>query len=512
MCLRIQDEPVSCSGAGSACAKEIRSAPSDIIRSSHLTLYPSMLFGVPGLKRTFSGLFVSVLGVSVLLSCSGYNSNTNTNRSSRIAHRALVSNPVFPGATGSGLPVLQVIDDAKDLLVPFAFIPLQSLGTGTNSAGMMFVSPKHDRTLVFSPSDNKLAIINNESESVSNSIQLPAATESMFFANDNTSVFVALPAAAVSGRPAGEVLRLDVVSQTTTATIPIPAAHFLVPSPNGNLALVFSDNSDSITLLNPSLIGTSPGTGTSSPCSSTQAAVCQIPVAFDRPVSAVFDQSGSTAYILNCGPQCGGGGVGSCLTFTLCTSVSILDMTQNPPALVNTVPVPAATIGLLQGTSLYIAGTPKLSPDNDCSGVTSTTAATTCGRLTVINTASHAASSVTITDGYHDRMQLSFNGQLYIGSHNCTNINQPITNSGSEVRGCLSIADTSSGSVANSAVIFPPDNGDVTGMQAITNRNAVYVCEGGKLRFYDTTTNQLETNPAQPNVIGQAVDVKMIDF
>jgi hypothetical protein len=471
-----------------------------------------MLFGVSGLKRTLSGLFLSVMGVAVLLSCSGYNSNTNTTRSSGLAHRAFVSNPVFPGTTGAGLPVLQVIDDAKDLLSPFAFISLGTLGSGTNSAGIMAVSPKRDRTLVFSPSDNKLGIINNETEAVTSSISLPAATESFFFGNDNTSAFVALPGATVSGGPAGEVLRLDVASQTTTATIPIPGAHFIVPSPNGNLVLVFSDNSDSVTLINTSLIGTSSGTNTSSPCSSTGVAVCQIPVAFDRPVSAVFDQSGSTAYIMNCGPQCGGSGVGACLTFTLCTSVSILDITQNPPALVNTVQVPAATVGTLQGTSLYVAGTPKLPPDNDCNGVTSTTAATTCGRLTVINTASLSASSVTITDGFHDRMQMSFNGQLYIGSHNCTNINQPITNSGSEVRGCLSIADTTSGSVANSSILFPPDNGDVTGMQAITNRHVVYVCEGGKLRFYNTTTNQLETDPAQPNVIGQAVDVKMIDF
>jgi hypothetical protein len=38
------------------------------------------------------------------------------------------------------------------------------------------------------------------------------------------------------------------------------------------------------------------------------------------------------------------------------------------------------------------------------------------------------------------------------------------------------------------------------------------VCEGGRLRIYDTTTDKLETKPQQPNVIGQAVDVKQVDF
>ena len=30
------------------------------------------------------------------------------------------------------------------------------------------------------------------------------------------------------------------------------------------------------------------------------------PLTFDRPVKAMFSSDGSTAYILNCGPECGG--------------------------------------------------------------------------------------------------------------------------------------------------------------------------------------------------------------
>ena len=137
--------------------------------------------------------------------------------------------------------------------------------------------------------------------------------------------------------------------------------------------------------------------------------------------------------------------------------------------------------------------------------MTPATAATSCGRLTVVDTvALTPATPVTISDGYHDQMQMGANSQLFVGSRNCTNINI----SGGEVRGCLSIVNTGTGG----GVTAPPDNGNVTAIEPIPNRNVVYVCEGGALRIYDTTTDKLQTTPEQPNVVGQAIDVKLVDF
>jgi len=181
-------------------------------------------------------------------------------------------------------------------------------------------------------------------------------------------------------------------------------------------------------------------------------------------------------------------------------------MTQTPPVQGNSTAVPASTIALLQGNSLYVAGTPVSPADNSCAGVT--TAATTCGRLTVVDVASMtAAAPVAITDGYHNRMQMGSNGQLFIGARGCTNVNV----SGGEVRGCLSIVNAA-GSISQSSVVAPQDNGDVTGMEPIPNRNVVYVCEGGRLRIYDTTTDQLEKLANGPVIVGQAIDVKVVDF
>jgi hypothetical protein len=218
---------------------------------------------------------------------------------------------------------------------------------------------------------------------------------------------------------------------------------------------------------------------------------------FDRPVYAVFSSDGSTAYVLNCGPQCG--------SSTASASVQILNM--SPLTIGASVPVDAATIGLLNGATLYVAGT---SPTNNkCTG--QTTGATVCGRLDTVDLGSMTITgSAVITDGYHDRIDISANGQLYIGSHTCTNIGNVNSPSG-EVRGCLSIFNTTNGNV-----IIPPDNGDVTGLQSFTTRFVEYVAEGGNLRVYDTDLNALLINDYITTgtivIQGQVVDVKAVDF
>jgi hypothetical protein len=109
-----------------------------------------------------------------------------------------------------------------------------------------------------------------------------------------------------------------------------------------------------------------------------------------------------------------------------------------------------------------------------------------------------------IPDGYHTKMDISGNGQLFVGSRTCTNIVP--ANPSDEQRGCLAILNTNNGNL-----IIPPDNGDVTGLQPITNRSVFYVVEGGQLRIYDTTTDKLST-VASIDILGNAVDVKLMDF
>ncbi len=122
--------------------------------------------------------------------------------------------------------------------------------------------------------------------------------------------------------------------------------------------------------------------------------------------------------------------------------------------------------------------------------------------MTVTNTA-----PIIITDGYHNRIALGANGQLFVGARTCTEITPPVPPpSGAETRGCLSIYNTQTG-----AVIIPPANGDATGIQPIATRAVVYVVQGGTLGIYDTKTDALQSRQIT-NLIGQFIDVKTIDF
>jgi hypothetical protein len=453
-----------------------------------------MLFGVPGLKRIFISIFVLIIASVGIISCGSSNSSssTTTHKPSGIKFRVFISNPLYPqGSVGAVIntPVLNIVDASIDKLsLPF-FVPLAG---SIVQPSLMALAPNGKYTAVFSPNGNSVSIVDNATENIAfpagssaplPTINLPGFTESMFVSNFATTAYAAVPTAPIAGQPPGAVVVMNLQNGSVSAAIPVPSAHFIVPSPDGNHILVFSDNSDTVTVITTILIG-------------TPADPRSYITGFDRPVWGIFTSS-SAAYVLNCGAQCGGQAAG----------VSVLDIGAS--AVTSTTPVSAATFGLLNNSVLYVAGTPPPNPPgtNTCKGTQ--TAATTCGRLTAIDTNSMAVTGpAIITDGFHSRMQLSQNGQLYIGSVGCTNIA-----TGGELRGCLSIFDTTSG-----GVVIPPTIGNVTGLQQISGRDTVYVIQNNILGIYDTTTNKLQVTPSNGNnndgqidVVGQPFDVKLVD-
>jgi len=445
-----------------------------------------MFFKVPGVVKILGSTIVLVALGAGIVSCGSSKSASNQHKVSGLKFRAFVSNPLFPSGLGNA-PVINIVDALQDI-VSFSTIGL--LGE-SSQPGIMVVSPDLSRTMVFSPTGNTISVVDNRTESIATvtgqttsvpTITLPGLSESMFIAKDNVTAYAAVPSAPVTGQEPGAVVAMDLGTGALTATIPVPAAHFVVGSPDGTHILVFSDNSDSLTVISTALIGTS-----------NQVTVTTGPV-FDRPVWAIFFDN-SDAYVFNCGAECGGSNAGV-TTFTLGDS-------GPGPVL----PLSGASYALLNGGNLYVAGTP---PHTHCP---SGTAAATCGTLNIVNVGSMTrtnANPILITDGYHDRMQMGANGQLFIGAHSCTNINI----AGGEVRGCLSILNT-----LNSKVLVPPETGDATGIQPITGRNEVYVCQGGAFLIYDTTTDKLlvptfKTNNnlgITDNIVGQSYDVKLVD-
>jgi hypothetical protein len=390
----------------------------------------------------------------------------------KIASRAFVSQDVSASNVAAGLIV---IDAQRDVEPIGASIPAGA------TPGMMVVTPNRNQTLVFSSADKLLSLINNASSASAAQLTLPGLTDSFVVSPDSLTAYVAVPTAKVVGQSPGAVEVVGLNSGKFTAEIDIPAVHFLSMNHSGNRILAFSDNSDKVAVITPSNIGTA------NP-------VVVFADGFDRPVQAFFSSDDNTAFVVNCGSECGG----------TQASVEKLDLTTDPPTPGMLVNVPAASVAVVDGTTMYLAGTPV--PASPCTG--QQTAATTCGLLTVFDLPSMSVtkSGIVITDGYHNRMALGANGQLFIGAKTCTEITPPVPPpSGAEVRGCLAIFNTQTGDV-----LIPPANGDATGIQPIANRTVVYVVQGGELAIYDTATDKLQKTQIDLN--GQAIDVKTVDF
>ena len=426
-----------------------------------------LALGVPGLKRAV--ILVSfLLPVSLLFLSCGSSPSSSGSSGSGLKFRAFLSQDVNNGGLG-----VQIIDAAKDVRAPVSAI---SAGA---KPGLMVVTPNRVQTLVFSESDSKLTLISNGGESPSAQVTLPGFTESFVVSPDSLTTYIAVPTAPVVAQSPGAIEVLNMNTGVITAELHVPAVRFLALGHSGNRLLAFSDNSNAVAVIS---------FGTGNP-------IVTFVEGFDRPVTAFFSGDDNTAYIVNCGLECGGSQA----------SVQTLDLAANPPVKGLSVDVPAASFAALDGTTMYLAGTPV--PASACTG--QTTVATTCGLLTVVDINSMTVinpAPIVITDGYHNRMALGANGQLYVGATNCTEIIPPIPiPPDAEVRGCLSIYNTLTG-----AVVIPPANGDVTGIEPISNRHVVYLVQGGELQIYDTTTDKLQTT--QIDISGEVIDVKTVDF
>jgi hypothetical protein len=477
-----------------------------------------------GLGKALLLLFV-LLPASLWLSCGG-SSSAPTPKTSGIAYRAFVTNYVSAGSASAGVDIVNAAADVRANVSPIA---------AGNNPGMMVVTPNMADTLIFSgnglaSSDNQFTVINNTSETAAGHVILPGMTQSFVVSPDSSTAYIAVPTAPVIGQSPGVMEAISISGASVLGQVNIPAVQYLSISNGGNQILAFSEGpdavADTVSVITPSNIGI-PGATVVTTFGG---------VGIDHPIAAFFSSDDTIAYLLNCGPECGG----------TQASIQPVDLTTTPPTPGTAVPVPGgATVGLVVNSStMYVAGTPYSGgvASQPCTG--QTTAATTCGALTIVNlTAPISVSApITITDGYHNLMALAPNGQLFIGAHTCTEILPPFLPppAGTEVRGCLSIYNTLTtavGSAPPGGVVIPPASGDVTGIQPIAKRNedagqtplsqqVVYVIQGqgvadqgGTLYVYDCTIDALEYNPNDQynpgqifGLVGDFYDVVTVDF
>lgn len=453
-----------------------------------------LLLGVGRLKRRILVAMVGLCASLNFLSCGYRSPSTNA---SGLRNRVLASQGITTTLTFGQLVIINGQNDT---------LPQVGGLNGGPSPGLIALSPTRNIAASVDSSANAVYASDTTKESsIGRQMNLPGPTSSIVVPTSSPTVYAAVPTATVNGF--SFIGAVDVLNFATGqfSTIAATNARTVVSNSTGTQLLVFATDSDSVTVLFP---GAAVPPVDTSCLTNPPNAVCTIvqDPSFSRPVNAIVN--GNTAYILNCGFECGGTINGQPAP----ASVAVFDLTTL--TVTQSIPVDAATMALLSGSTLYVAGTPPT--NNDCTGQMwgtppQATAATICGRLDVVDLSSGTVTGVAkITDGYHDRMDLTTNGQVFVGSRNCTNIGN-VNNPSGEVRGCLSIYKT-----ADSSVIIPPDNGDVNGLQGFTTRNIEYVAEGGELRVYDTTKDILLINDFVPegtiNIVGYVGDVKAIDF
>ncbi len=393
-------------------------------------------------------------------SVTGPNGNATVNAPSMLKNRAFITNQ-YSGA-------IQIMDSQNDTTAYYT-VTNNNTGitgpgvTGTavsipvgNSLTFAVLSPDGLETLVYDPTLHSLTFVTNSSEVTNGSVTLANYANMALYSPDSKYIYVPVPNASVTNAPPGGVQAVSSATGQIIGTIPVPSVRTVAISPDGNTLLAFANNADTMWLIHP--LATSPSAVAIS--------------GFARPVNAFFSSDSNTAYVLNCGPECG----------STAGPPSVMSFDVPSQTIKTTVAVGGASVGLLKSNTLYVAGYPG--------GNTGTFDVVDVGSMTRTT-----ANSIAIGDGTHTTMALSNNNKLYIGAVTCINT----------TNGCLSIIDVGT----TKADPLGPPYGPVTAMQSIPNRNTMYVVEGSVLRIYDTTTGQLQ--PTQLSFRGALYGVVQVD-
>ena len=385
-----------------------------------------------------AAIVLSVLGGFLWAGCGGGDGQSSENPVSNLRVRAFVTNTFTGNVT--------IIDAEQDR--PTGFTPANIAG-----GGGMYLSPDKKITIVKSATLGLLTAIDNTKEtSVTGNLGMGDIVGDVVMAPDNKTLYASLRNLTNTNAPAGAVRVVDYTAGTITNTIPVRNARGLALDPQGKRLLAFSDSQDVVTVIDVS---------TATPATTTL-------TGFSRPVAGFFTADGSKAYILSCGAECGG------------TQAAVTEVTFASGA-TRSVNVEGATVGFLNGSTLYVAGAPNGSG----------------GTVQTIDTNAMTASApVNIGPGTHTSMEFAGN-KVWIGARDC-----------GTSRGCLSLFDPSNNQVVvNDPPAGQASNGNLTGMTFIEPRSVMYTIEGGELKVYDLALKEI---PTTIDIVGEAGDVQYV--
>jgi hypothetical protein len=467
--------------------------------------------------RIFSGLLIAAATLGIA-SCGTkyykFPQYTFANRPippSKLANRVMVAITVN-GSQGS----LQILDALRDIRSNI-FDPNTSFHISGYASGFpnrIFNFPEQVKGYVYSNSDGSLTIIDYGKESASGSGgTLPAKASDVAVPFGFNHVYAAVESL-------GEFVVIDNTTGRSYA-LSLPNVYKVAANQGDTVVLAMVRNSNTLYRL--------------IKLNSNQAAVpgaidcqpynlpvyCVVPVpdsgstpSLDRPVAAYFSLDGTTAYVLNCGAECGGNT--SSLTIMQQGNLRIDNFptsTPYPSPVTGRVAVPGgATAVLSDGTTLYIAGQQRQ----------------TDGLFTgFLSTMSLATNTITgqysISDGYHSKLLFADDNTLWIGAQSCaTGERQKLGLN----YNCFTRFDLGSKTASvvpnvnpkdpNSSVPYANANqnqyyyGDLTGFCWVQTLHKMYAAYGGQVHAFNTADGS-EINNSLITVQGTVLDVAYMD-
>ena len=393
--------------------------------------------------------------------------------------------------------------------------------------------PEENVAAVYGSGDGSLTTVNYQTEKTSGTVGgLNGLSSSIFMTRNGTYIFAASQASHV----------FTIVNQGNGASYPLslPGVYRVSVNPGGSMALAFVENSNYAYY--PRQLTTAQSLAYSGgPSTWPKAAVdCEpqnapgwcmfqaqspdqvdatgnyygAPLVFDRPRKAVFSADGSTAYVLNCGPECGGTNASISLLpvapmiFLIGQQSGLLPCNASPCTNTHTLPITnipiagGASNALVDSSTMYVVGQ-KLMPDGYFGGY-----------LTVLNLATNtlvpssgtSPNPVSISDGMPgavSRMIEADDNTLWIAMTKCNEGERFYNN---QPYGCLTMYNTSN----NQVVLLEPYIGDATGIAAVTGLHKIYTAQGGQV-YITSTKDGTAIDNQYVTVTGTAYDVAYMD-
>ena len=452
---------------------------------------------------------------------------------SKLAQRVMISYTVDGAALGG----LQVVDAKRDIRSniegTIASFPINGYNGGYPN--MIFNFPEEVHGYVYSKTDGSLNIIDYSKENAAG-----PAVKGVSFPNAS----IAIPPTFTRFYAAEEAAGQLVVADNTTGAnyaLNLPGVYKVAANEGDTVVLAMVRNSNTIYRLVKLNVNQFP-TATQA-TQTTGAADCEpfnlpvyciVPVnttgtggtthSIDLPVDVYFSLDGTTADVLNCGPECGDTtpGAAASITFLQQGTLNVNTIPTRIPdnsAFISTLPVPGGvTTAISDATTLYVAGQQKM-PDGLFTGYLTT--------IDLAAAATNPAAAITgkysISDGTHTKLLFADDNTLWIGSQYCATGERQKLNQNYNCLTRFDLGAKTAQVVPNvnpgdpkSTVGYPNTNqnqyyyGDLTGLCWVQQFHKVYTAYGGQVHVFNTADGSERDNEFV-TVQGTALDVAYID-